>query len=133
MILVPLNPFVRYRRRGLGCALVALLAIQPALAPAQDASVKVVTTTITRNGAHKECMSLSRTQGLHYWFRAEAPLDFNVQYSEAGSVVYPVRREKLAMASGTYYAKLAEVHCMVLTNQSSRPVTVRIEFARVER
>lgn len=102
-------------------------------AMAQDAGVRVVTTTVTSSGAHKECVSLSKTQSLHYWFRSDAPIDFNIQYQDAGGVVYPVRREKLSQATGTYAAKTSEVHCMVLTNLARKPVTVRLEFARLER
>jgi hypothetical protein len=102
-------------------------------AAAQDANVKVITTTLTRSGAHKECVSLSRTQGLLYWFRADAPVSFTIQHADGAAVAYPVKREKVAMASGTHYAKVAEVHCMVLTNPTQKPVTVRLEFARVER
>ena len=35
--------------------------------------------------------------------------------------------------TGTYAAKTSEVHCMVLTNLARKPVTVRLEFARLER
>ena len=111
----------------------ALLATAAIQAHAQEANVKVVTATITSSGALKECVSLSRTQSLRYWFRAEAPIDFNVQYQDGGNVVYGVKREKLAVGSGTYAAKAAEVHCMVLTNLTAKPVVVRLEYARLER
>jgi hypothetical protein len=115
-------------------ALLAWAAVLlPAVAAAQDPSVKVITTTIISSGAHKECVTLSKSQGLYYWFRAEGPLDFNIQHPEGSGIAYPVKRDKLAMARGTYYAKVAEVHCMVLTNAGQKPITVRVEFARVER
>jgi hypothetical protein len=125
-----------WRGLGIGMAvqasgLLVLLAVLPAIA--QDPSIKVITATIASSGAHKECLSLSRTQSLRYWFRSDAPIDFNIQYQDAGGVVYPVRREKLSMGTGGYPAKTAEVHCMVLTNKARKPVTVRLEFVRVER
>jgi len=101
--------------------------------PAQEANVKVITKTLTSSGAHKECLSLATTQSLRYWFRSEAPIDFNIQYQDGDDVVYPVKREKVTIGSGSYVPKAAQVHCMVLTNLARRPVTVRIEFARVDR
>ena len=109
---------------------VALSAL-PALA--QEANVKVINMTIASSGAHKECLSLAKTQSLRYWFRSEAPIDFNVQYQAASGVVYAVKRDRLSMGTGTYAAKTADVHCMVLTNPAKKPATVRLEFARVER
>ena len=109
----------------------AVLSTLPALA--QDANVKVITMTIASSGAHKECLSLSNTQSLRYWFRSEGPIDFNIQYQAASGVVYAVKRDKLSMGTGSYAAKTADVHCMVLTNPAKKSATVRLEFARVER
>lgn len=117
------------RARGLLVAM-ALTALP---AHAQDPGIRVITTTITSSGAHKECVSLSRAQSLRYWFRSDAPIDFNIQYQDASGLVFPVRREKLSVGSGSFSAKTAEVYCMVLTNRAQKPVTVRLEFARLER
>ena len=100
---------------------------------AQEASIKVITTTLTRSGAHKECVSLSASQSLRYWFRADAPIDFSLQYRVGDETVMPVRQSKVAIGSGSFAAKVAEVHCMVLTNASGKPVTARLEFARLSR
>lgn len=113
----------------------SMLALMSVTFPviAQDAGLRVITTTIKSSGAHKECVSLSKAQSLRYWFRGDAPIDFTIQYQDATGVVYPVRREKLLNGTGSYPAKTAEVHCMVLTNKARNPVTVRLEFARLER
>lgn len=115
------------------CGLLAALALMAPPAHAQDANIRVITTTITSAGAHKECVSLSKAQGLRYWFRSDAPLDFKIQYQHGSSLVLPVKREKLSMGNGIYAARTAEVHCMVFTNRARKPVTVRLEFARLER
>jgi hypothetical protein len=110
-----------------------VLASMALPAYAQEAGIRVITMTIASSGAHKECVSLSKAQSLHYWFRSDAPIDFNIQYQDGSGLVFPVKREKLSMGTGTFPAKAAEVHCMVLTNRSQKPVTVRFEFARLER
>jgi hypothetical protein len=100
-------------------------------ASAQERSLKVITTSVPSSGAHKECLSISRSQSLRYWFRADGPLDFNIQVKLGDKISYPVRRDKVTMDSGHFAPNEAEVYCMVLTNSATRPVTVRLEFARL--
>jgi hypothetical protein len=102
-------------------------------AHAQDAGIRVITMTITSSGAHKECVSLSKAQSLHYWFRSDAPIDFNIQYQDGSDLIFAVKRDKLSMGTGNHPARAAAVHCMVLTNRAQKPATVRLEFARLER
>ena len=116
----------RFGALFLACA--AALA-QPARA--QEGSHKVITTSLTSTGAHKECISLAESQNLRYWFRADAPLSFAIQFQSGKEVVYAVRRGNAAMGSGNFVARTPAVHCMVLTNTAGRPVTVRLEFARI--
>ena len=115
-----------------GGFLVALALMAPH-SHAQDAGIRVITMTIASSGAHKECVSLSKAQNLRYWFRSDAPVDFNIQYQDASGLVFPVKREKLSVGTGIFPARTAGVHCMVLTNRAQKPVTVRLEFARLER
>lgn len=117
----------------IGAVLVAgaLAGALPALG--QGAGQKVITTSVASSGAHKECLSLGNSQRLRYWFRADGPLDFDIQVQVGKEVRYPVRRRKVSMGSGVFAPKVAEVHCMVLTNSAQRPVTVRLEFARLNR
>ena len=123
---------MRHKVIVLGGALLAGVAgAQPAAA--QEENIRVITTTLTSSGAHKECVSLSAVQKLRYWFRADAPIDFNIQYQLDKEVVVPVKVNKAAIGSGTFIPKVAEVHCMVLTNASAKPVTARFEFARINR
>jgi uncharacterized protein (DUF2249 family) len=120
-------------RRGL-CALACLAGLfaysHSALAQ-PNVNVKTVTKTLNSSAAHKECIGLSASQNLRYWFRADAPINFNVQYQEAGQVVYPVKKDKVSILSGTYSPKVATDVCIVWTNLNSRPVTLSFEFARL--
>ena len=93
----------------------------------------MITTSLTSSGAHKECVSLAESQSLRYWFRADGPLNFAIQVQSGKEVSYPVRTDKVAIGSGSFVPKAADVHCMVLTNVAGRPVTVRLEFARLSR
>lgn len=113
------------------CCLVPLtLFVLPVTA--QDANVKVITTTIAGAGVHTECLTLSKTQSLRYWFRSDAPIEFSIQVQDARGAVRTVRRDKLAKGTGIYPAQRGDVHCMALANPARKSVTVRLEFARVE-
>jgi hypothetical protein len=95
------------------------------------AGVKSVTTTLVSSGAYKECFSLSTQQKLRYWYRAEGALDFNVQYVEGKETLYPVKKDKMAIGSGTFSPKTAQDYCVVWTNKAKTPVTLSFEYARV--
>ena len=113
-------------------ALLAAGAVLCALpASGQERNLKVITTSVPSSGAHKECLSLSQSQSLRYWFRADGPLSFDIQVKLGNKTGYPVRRHKVTMDSGIFAPGEAEVYCMVLTNVAARPVTVRLEFARL--
>jgi hypothetical protein len=121
-------------RRSARCALAlsaSLLAFSPA-APAQpNVNVKTVTKTLNSSAAHKECIGLSASQNLRYWFRTDAPVSFNIQYQESGKMVYPVKKDKVSILSGTYTPKGATDVCIVWTNLNQKPVTLSFEFARL--
>jgi hypothetical protein len=111
-----------------------LLAVPAATAQgarAAASNVKSVTTTLVGSSAHKECFALSTQQKLRYWYRAESAVDFNVQYVEGKNTVYPVKKDKSPIGSGTFQPRAAQDYCVVWTNMSKRPVTLSFEFARV--
>ena len=108
----------------------ALLLPQAALAQ-QNVNVKTVSKTLNSSAAHKECTSLAAAQNLRYWFRADAPVNFNIQYQEGGQVLYPVKKDKVNILSGTYVPKSPGDVCLVWTNLNPKPVTLSFEFARI--
>jgi hypothetical protein len=108
----------------------ALLLSQAANAQ-KNVNVKTVTKTLNSSAAHKECTSLAAAQNLRYWFRADAPVSFNIQYQEGGQVLYPVKKDKVNILSGTYVPKTPGDICIVWTNLNAKPVTLSFEFARI--
>lgn len=107
-----------------------LLLSQAALAQ-KNVNVKTVTKTLNSSAAHKECTALTKAQNLRYWFRADAPVSFTIQYQEGDQTVYPVKKDKVGILSGTYAPKNAGDICIVWTNRNARPVTLSFEFARI--
>jgi hypothetical protein len=112
----------------------AVLAAGAFAAPALAQNHVVMNKTLVSSSAHKECVNLSDQQVVRYWYRAEAPIDFNVQYVENKTTVYPVKRDRQAIGSGSYTPKAAQqVTCMVWTNTGRQPVLFRVEYARMSR
>lgn len=101
--------------------------------PALAQNLVVINKTLVGSSAHKECVNLTDQQQLRYWYRAEAPLDFAIQYVDGEQTLYPVKRGKQAIGSGSYAPKATQVTCMVWTNTGKRPILFRVEFARLAR
>jgi hypothetical protein len=93
----------------------------------------VLTKTLVSNSAHRECMAISERQLLRFWYRAEGPIDFDIQYIENDETTYPVRQSQQSLGSGSYTPKIPGDYCMVWTNTSNRPVLFRFELARLVR
>ncbi len=110
--------------------LVAATVAQSVLAQAPG-NVKSITTTLTTSAARKECLNLTPQQRLQYWYRADAPVNFAVQYVAGKETLYPVKMDKQAIGSGSYQPKVAEVYCLVWTNLGRQPVTLTVEFGRL--
>ena len=111
--------------------LIALLLA--AIAALAEENIKVITKTLIGSEAHKECVNVSEDQKLRYWYRAEKPIDFVIQYVDGKKTLYPVRRDKEALGSGSFAPTSAQTYCMVWTNPDRQAVLFRVEFARLPR
>lgn len=94
-------------------------------------SVKSITTTLTSASARKECLNLTPQQRMQFWYRADGPVNFAVQFVQDKQTLYPVKRDQSAIGSGSYQPKVAETYCLVWTNMGRGPVTLTFEFARL--
>jgi hypothetical protein len=111
--------------------LLAAATLAPPVLAQAPGNVKSITTTLTTSAARKECLNLTPQQRLQYWYRADEPVNFVVQYVQGKETLYPVKKDKLAIGSGSYQPKVAEVYCLVWTNLGRQPVTLTMEFARL--
>ena len=118
-------------RLSLLTSLSAWLLLTSASALAQ--SHIVVTKTLVSNSAHRECMGLNDKQLLRFWYRAEGPVEFDIQHIDGNDMTYPLRQTKQLLGSGTYVPKAAGDYCMVWTNLAKQPVLFRFELARLAR
>jgi hypothetical protein len=102
-----------------------------ACAQAQDRppATKVVTKTLVKSEAHKECFSMPGAQTLYYRFRADAPLDFKLSHQDDKEVI-DIKRDKVANGSGSYLSKKAFDYCMVWTNSGPKAATLHYEYQR---
>ena len=116
--------------RGSLFGLAGLLISMPLSA---QENVRVITKTLTSSSAHKECFALNDRQVIRYWYRADALIDFNIQYVEGGKTNFEFKRDRQALGSGSYAPKTARDYCMVWTNAFNKPVLFRVELARLAR
>ncbi len=112
--------------------LAAALSLYSTTMVAQE-NLRVVTRTLPSSSAHKECFAINDRQMVRYWYRADALIDFNIQYVEADKTVIEFKRDRQALGSGGFAPKVARDYCMVWTNASNKPVLFRVELARLAR
>lgn len=111
---------------GIACTLLAMPLF------AQE-NVRVVTKTLPSSSAHKECFAVNEHQIIRYWYRADALIDFNIQYVEGKKTIIELRHDRQALGSGGFTPKVARDYCMVWTNAFNKPVLFRVELARLAR
>jgi hypothetical protein len=74
---------------------------------------------------------LGRT--VHWAFRAEQPMAFNVHYHVGKSVQYPVPETQADQASGTLRAARTQTYCWMWKNTSSKPALIKFKIERQAR
>jgi hypothetical protein len=113
--------------------LIGLSGVLASMTLCAQENVRVITKTLTSSSAHKECFALNERQVIRYWYRADALIDFNIQYVEGNKTNFEVKTDRQALGSGSYAPKVARDYCMVWTNGFNKPVLFRVELARLPR
>ena len=105
--------------------LACLLAAGPALAlGGEPAAAKPFSATLEPGGMHEECVRLEAGEKRAYYWKADAPVDFNIHYHHGGDVSYPVKRDAMRGDGGAFVAKSGEDYCWMWTARDRR---VRLE------
>jgi hypothetical protein len=113
-------------------ALAVALGAGAPLVRAQDAQAeapKVVTKTLVKSEAQKECFKLVNAQVLYYRFNSDGPLDFKLSHQEDKEIVH-IARSRIEDAAGNFVAKKTSDYCMVWTNAGERSATLHYEIQR---
>ncbi len=77
-------------------------------------------------GAFEEmCFELGAGRSVRYAFDAEAPLDFNLHWHRGRDVFFPIKSPAVARRAGTFRSEAKEGYCLMWTNRSRAPVTLR--------
>ena len=111
----------------------AWIAASTAVTAAFAQSPVVISKTLLGSSAHKECLTVSDRQSVKYKYRAEAPIDFAIQYVDGANTVYALRLHQQTLASGTFLPKEARDYCLVWTNGGKQSILFHLEFARLAR
>jgi hypothetical protein len=73
----------------------------------------------------EHCLRLGAGEAIRWRFTASGAVDFNIHAHRGDKVLYPVRREGVDRASGTFRANVADDYCLMWTNRGAVPVAVR--------
>lgn len=73
----------------------------------------------------ERCLRIEAGEAIRWRFTATGAVDFNIHAHRGERVVYPVRRDGVARASGAFRARVAEDYCLMWTNRGGTAVSVR--------
>ena len=83
---------------------------------------------------HEACVKLAPGDRLDWRFESQAPVDFNIHYHDANSVVLPISRTASYGDAGIYQASLAHDYCaMWEAGPGGAVVTYRVRPLRAGR
>ena len=113
--------------RLLTCALAAVAANAFAYGN-ETKDVKAFSVELGPGQMHEECLRLDPAEKRRYYWKSDAPLDFNIHYHRGPEVFYPVKREGMRTDGGTFEAKAGDDYCWMWT---ARDKSARLE-GRIE-
>ncbi|MFZ3321395.1 MAG: hypothetical protein WA190_03425 [Usitatibacter sp.] len=95
-----------------------LLAFVAAATPAfaEDSAGRKIAVTIAAGDMHEECMTLKPGDKRAYEWKSDGPLDFNIHYHREPKIFFPVRKDGVRSAHGTFTAKSEEGYCWMWTS-----------------
>jgi hypothetical protein len=86
-----------------------------ALAADPAAPLSPIDVTLQPGESHEACMHLEAGDKRKWYFKASAPLDFNIHYHDGDKVSYPVKRDRMRGDGGTFAARVAQDYCWMWT------------------
>lgn len=104
--------------RLLACAWLA--AVLPAFAaPLARLEARTVKLRLEPAKVHEECGRLEAGEMRRYYWKANAPVDFNIHYHRGGEVFFPVKRNAMRGDGGSFTARTAEDYCWMWTARNA--------------
>ena len=98
--------------------LLALCAIVPAAAfgyASDTPEAQPFSVALQPKAMHEECVKLQAGDQRKYYWKSDAPVDFNIHYHRDPEVFYPVKRDATRGDGGIFTAKSGEGFCWMWT------------------
>ncbi len=90
-----------------------LLAFVAATLPAlaEDSGPRNIAVTVAAGDIHEECMTLKPGEKRAWEWKSDVPVDFNIHYHREPKVFFPVKKDHVKSAHGTFAPKSEEGYC----------------------
>jgi hypothetical protein len=73
----------------------------------------------------EHCLKIEAGEAIRWRFVASGAVDFNIHHHRGKDVFYPVRRDGVERASGSFGARATDDYCLMWSNKGSSAVNVR--------
>src|SRR5262249_17567219 len=95
-----------------------LLALVAAAVPAfaEEPTERKFAVALTTGDIHEECVTLKPGEKRAYEWKSDVPVDFNIHYHHEPKIFFPVKKDRVKSAHGTFTAKSEEGYCWMWTS-----------------
>jgi hypothetical protein len=96
-------------------------------AESSSSSSSAVSTTLEPGKPYEACMSLAAGDKRRWYWKADAPVDFDIQSADGDKVTYALRRNRMRGDGGTFVARAAQQYCWKWTAPKPAKLDAKIE------
>lgn len=96
-----------------------------------DSADRKIAVTLPAGDIHEECMTLKPGDRRAYEWKSDVPVDFNIHYHHEPKIFFPVKKDHVRSAHGTFVPKSEEAYCWMWTSgKSPAKLEGKIESAK---
>lgn len=99
---------------------IALLTVSTGALAADDFAVEIAPSQFD-----ERCLRIEAGQAIRWRFISTGTVDFNIHHHRGSEVFYPVKRNRVERASGSFRSRTVEDYCLMWTNPGAEAVDVR--------
>jgi hypothetical protein len=114
----------RHFLAGVAGFLVVLVLATPLRGGQKDTPSTMV--SLAPQEVKEVCLDMAARDEIHFKFKSDHPVAFNIHYHDSPTVQFPVQLNKVTEISENFFAKVSQSYCLMWTNKT--PMRTRLFY-----